>query len=355
MRILQVGFLCVMTVAAAQVLWWMFDQGRFARQMEERLLGVYRQDVAAAQRLLAGGEPPSRIEQTWPHVVVEGAEARLAAEAVERLRAERAAHYNQYLWEGAFFLLVLLAGMGVLWRVLRKEAHLQRRQQNFLAAVSHELRSPLASLLLATETMVRRELDTDKRRQLLARNLEDLRRLDGLISNLLDTSRLEEGRVALHREPIELRDAVDEILREVSGAESNAAKQLVNRVPAGLVVEADPVALATILRNLVDNALKATGERGRVVIEAHRDERGTSLSVTDDGEGFLPEESERLFEKFYRPGDELRRRRRGSGLGLYLVRGFANLEGGSVTASSGGPGQGARFEVTWPARGRATS
>lgn len=353
-RVLQIGFLCVMTVAVAQVLWWMFDQGRFARQMEERLLEVYRQDVVAAQRLLAAGEAPATVERTWPHVVVEE-RAELASEAVERLRAERARHYNQYLWEGSFFLLVLLAGMGVLWRVLRKEARLQQRQQNFLAAVSHELRSPLASLQLATETMARRELDAGKRAQLLARNREDLRRLDGLISNLLDTSRLEEGRVALQREPIDLHHVVDEILGEVSGAEANAGKELLNQVPAGLVVEADAVGLATVLRNLVDNALKATGERGRVVLEARREERGVVLSVSDDGEGFPPGESERLFEKFYRPGDELRRRKRGTGLGLYLVRGFVGLEGGSVTAWSEGPGRGARFEVVWPTRGRAES
>jgi signal transduction histidine kinase len=368
-RVLQIGFLCMLIVAAAQVLWWMFDQGRFARQMERRLLEVYRQDVAAAERLLRAGEPPERVARIWPHVEVEvdvevdvsgevgvgGGAARLSAEAVDLLSAERARHYNQYLWEGAFFLLVLFAGMGVLWRVLRKEAHLQQRQQNFLAAVSHELRSPLASLLLSTETMARRELDADKRAQLLARNLEDLRRLDGLISNLLDTSRLEEGNVALHREPIDLRAATEEVLREVAGSAASAERVLVDAVPEGLVVVTDAVALATVLRNLVDNALKATGEGGRVVIDARREEGGILLSVTDDGEGFPPGESERLFEKFYRPGDELRRRKRGTGLGLYLVRGFVGLEGGTVTAASAGPGRGARFEVLWPVREREAS
>ncbi|HVS13969.1 MAG TPA: HAMP domain-containing sensor histidine kinase [Thermoanaerobaculia bacterium] len=354
-RWLQVGFLCVMTLAAAQVLWWMIDQGHFAAEMENRLLEVYRQDVEAARRLLAAGEPTATVERRWPHVEVGDGDARLRDAAVERLRAERRRHLNQYLWEGAFFLLVLLAAMSVVWRVLRQEARLQRRQQNFLAAVSHELRSPIASLQLATETMARRDLDTAQRTRLLANNLEDLRRLDALISNLLDTNRLEEGRVTLRREDLDLRAAVDEVLRDMSRGAAGAERELVNEVPEGLVVEADPVALATVLRNLVDNALKATGAGGRVVIEGRADEGGTMLAVTDDGEGFAPEEGERLFEKFYRPGDELRRRTRGTGLGLYLVRGYVALEGGTVRATSAGPGRGARFEVTWPGRGRLAS
>jgi signal transduction histidine kinase len=354
-RVLQVGFLCVMGLAVAQVLWWMVDQGNFAAEMENRLLEVYHQDVEAARRLLAAGEPVEGLERRWPHVQVRGGEARLSEAAVERLRAERRAHLNQYLWEGGFFLLVLLAGMSVVSRVLRQEALLHRRQQNFLAAVSHELRSPLASLQLATETMARRDLDAPKRARLLANNLEDLRRLDALISNLLDSNRLEEGKVTLRREPLDLRTAVDEIVRDVTRGTAGAERELVNRVPHGLVVQADPVALASVLRNLVDNALKATGAGGRVVIEGRSDDGATVLSVTDDGEGFAPEESERLFEKFYRPGDELRRRTRGTGLGLYLVRGFVTLEGGTVRASSDGPGRGARFEVTWPARGRLAS
>lgn len=87
------------------------------------------------------------------------------------------------------------------------------------------------------------------------------------------------------------------------------------------------------------------------MLEASQDPRHVVLAIGDDGVGFEPDAAEQLFEKFYRPGDELTRQSRGSGLGLYLVRRFLELDGGRITASSAGPGQGARFTVQWPRPG----
>ena len=354
MRLLRFGFLLLLVTAVAQVLWWELDQTRYARAVEEQRLRSFEADAAAARELLRRGAGPSDVEASWPHLEVTPSGARttvaVRAEAEEAVREERRRHLNQYRWEGAFFLLVLLGGIAVVWRVLRQEAELRRRQQNFLAAVSHELKSPIASLQLATETMASRQLDEPRRAELLGRNLKDLRRLERLVSNLLAVPQLESGRLELERARVELEPAVTDVLADLESAGFARARDVEVRVPEKIAVEADPVGVATVLRNLIENALHATDGGGAVSVEARSSEDAVSLSVADQGIGFEPAEARRLFEMFYRPGDELRRRSRGTGLGLYLVQRFVQLEGGAVRGASEGPGRGARFDVSWPVR-----
>ena len=152
-RLLRFGFLLLLVTAVAQVLWWELDQTHYARGVEEQRLRSFEADAAAARELLRRGAGAREIEASWPHLEVGASGADTAvvvrAEAKEAVREERRRHLNQYRWEGAFFLLVLLAGIALVWRVLRQEAELRRRQQNFIAAVTHELKSPIASLQLA--------------------------------------------------------------------------------------------------------------------------------------------------------------------------------------------------------------
>ena len=153
-QLMQIGFLALLSISAATVGWWMYDHVQYARSVEQRF----------------ASDP----------VVAEDSDARI----------------NRILWEGGFFLVVLIGGMAVLTRTLRHDAELRRRQQNFLAAVSHEFKSPLASIQLAAETLVLRSRDDDGKR-LGTRILEDGERLLRMIDNLLDTTRLEEGRQRL--------------------------------------------------------------------------------------------------------------------------------------------------------------
>ena len=170
---------------------------------------------------------------------------------------DSAARINRILWEGGFFLVVLIGGMAVLTRTLRHDAELRRRQQNFLAAVSHEFKSPLASIQLAAETLVLRSRDDDGKR-LGTRILEDGERLLRMIDNLLDTTRLEEGRQRLTPQLTNLarrehgRDRRD---RRARARERRRRSRSRCRTISTLHV--DPVVVETGLRNLLDNALKS--------------------------------------------------------------------------------------------------
>ena len=214
-KAMQIGFLALLSISAATVGWWMYDHVQYARSVEQR----FASDPAVAE--------------------------------------DSAARINRILWEGGFFLVVLIGGMAVLTRTLRHDAELRRRQQNFLAAVSHEFKSPLASIQLAAETLVLRSRDDDGKR-LGTRILEDGERLLRMIDNLLDTTRLEEGRQRLTPQLDESprreqgRDRRDRRARALERRGGHARRR---RTISTLHV--DPVVVETGLRNLLDNALKS--------------------------------------------------------------------------------------------------
>ena len=363
-RRLQLVFLLVLAVAVAQVVWWLVDQTGFVSDLEQAETARIERDRAVAQRLLDEGVPWVELSDEFEELELaadtagpdpEGATSQtvvVSQEALARRHAERSSHLNQYRWEGAFFLLVLIAAMAVLFRVIRREEGLRRRQENFLAAASHELKSPLSSMLLATETMVARPLDDERRGQLLQRNLRDLRRLEEMVHKLLDSAQLESDRKVLVATRLPLKPLVEEVVSE--GLRDGAVDpvSVAVEIPEALEIDADPVAAKTVVRNLFENALHATEKATNATIrlEARESDALVELSVCDSGRGFDPEDARRLFDKFYRPGTEMVREHRGTGLGLYLVKRFMELEGGSARASSRGPGQGAEFVVAWPAR-----
>lgn len=311
---MQFGVFLLLVVCALLVGYWMMETVIHTDEVQQRLAALAPGDAAALQRI--NDESDRRI--------------------------------NRFLWEGAFFLVVLFIGAGVLLRAIRHDAELHRRQQNFLAAVSHEFKSPLASIRLAAETLVLRSNDADTRR-LGQRILEDGERLLRMVDNLLETTRIEEGRQQLARANTPIRDVVDGVVGELAERARLSNVVIAVDVPAEFTVSVDPVALETILRNLLDNALKACAAGGgsRVRVQATRTAGGIELAVKDDGSGFSPVEAAMIFEKFYRLGDEQRRTTPGTGLGLYIVRRLVELSDARIEAHSDGPGTGATFTILW--------
>lgn len=349
-KALLLGFLALLAISTAQVAWWVADQRSLARQDRDHVTALYEADALAVTAAFAQATP--QLPELMPHLEIdpELGTATVRPESLEALAADAASRINRYTWEGGFFLLVLLGGMTVLTRTIRYDAQLRKRQQNFLAAVSHELKSPLASIRLAAETLIRRS-DDDHAERLARRMLEDGERLLRMVENLLDTTRLEDGRIELKGESLGLSTAVTaEVARYLEPARSHGIEIHVD-VSDELRIEADPVAIETVLRNLLDNAIKAcVAARGRNVwVDAQPDGSVVRINVRDDGSGFLPDDAAMIFEKFYRLGDEMRRSTPGTGLGLYLVRGLAELSGARVSAASEGPGLGATVTVEWPA------
>jgi signal transduction histidine kinase len=235
------------------------------------------------------------------------------------------------------------------WRALREEARLRQRQQNFVAAVSHELKSPLASLQLSVETLSLREPPLERVRELAGRMAADIARMTDMITKILDAARLEQRRIDLKPERVALLPALRRALDELESRRHKSSARVEIDVDEDLEVFADPAGVGTVLRNLLDNAFRSLpAGGGEVRVRAEPAERFVRLTVEDDGGGFPPDESSLLFDKFYRSGDEMRRKGAGQGLGLYIVRQFLDLENGRILAHSDGLGKGATFEVWWP-------
>lgn len=313
---MQVGFIVLLLVCAAQLAFWMFDEARYTADVTERLREAYS---------TLGAAP----------------------EALEQLERDRWHRLNRYAWEGAFFLAVLLAAMGVVYKALREEAELRRRQEQFLAAVSHEFKSPLASLRLSIETLAMRDPAAAERAELVRRILVELGRLERMVANTLDTSRIASGGSA-SPERVTLAEITTEMIDELHEFAHECGVRVMPSVDRALAVHADRDGVRTVVRNLVHNAIKASPRGGEVEVRGSGEGADAVLVVRDHGVGFPPSEAGRLFEQFYRVEGDGRGRMQGTGLGLYLVERLVTSAGGRVQAESGGAGAGATFTVRWP-------
>ena len=350
-KALQFGFIGLLITCFAQAAYWVVDHANYTDAVREELIDSYEREVGLAQQLLDNGAVAATLCEKWPHIEIDGRVARISTVELDRLTNARLKRLRRYGWEGSFFLLVLLGGIGVITAALRQREHLLRRQENFVSAVSHEFKSPLASLRLSAETLARRQPDAEATERLSTRMIDDVYRLEAMVTNILDAARMDERRSQLNIGTVELGRSVAHVTARASCQAVLRSVQVSSSVPAEALVRADGTALDAVLENLVRNAIKSVAANGGGTVHttATLDGGDWRIEVTDDGLGFERNEAPHLFEKFYRAGDEIRRRTQGSGLGLYIVEQFVKQHGGRVQAHSPGPGQGATFQVWWRA------
>lgn len=349
-RVFQLTALALVVVAVVQVGWWLFDQRSYAIEKVESARALYSQQIGAAQALLDSGVSADRVRAMLPGIIITGKTAALAPEVDQMLLTEKHRRINQYAWEGAFFLLALGVCIGVIARALRAEAQVRQEQDSFLALVSHQFKTPLASLQLSLETMAMRPLSADQSRTLTERMLLDLGRMAAMVTQILESVRLERGRVDLRREPLELGGAVARVVAQLDERARKERVTISADIARGMYVLADPLALDMVVRNLLENAIAAVTPvgGGTITLGARRLDGEVELSVRDTGVGFRPGDGPRLFEKFTRLHPGGGSGYYGTGLGLFIVRRLMQLAGGRVSAHSEGVGQGARFVLVWP-------
>jgi PAS domain S-box-containing protein len=228
-----------------------------------------------------------------------------------------------------------------------------RRKDEFLALLSHELRNPLAPILTAAQLMqLRGDVATPREREVIVRQVQHLARL---VDDLLDVSRVARGKIKLAKQPLELAIVVAQAVEATASLFEQRRHRLELAVPAaGLLVDADEVRLVQVVSNLLTNAARYTHPGGRVEVTAGREGREVVLRVRDDGAGIDGELLPHVFEMFVQDARGLDRGQGGLGLGLSLVKTLTELHGGTVEASSEGPGRGSEFTVRLPAAASPT-
>lgn len=231
-----------------------------------------------------------------------------------------------------------------------RAAEADRLRQALLTSISHDLRTPLASILGAAETLrdFSADLGPEGRTDLLATVITEADRLNRFIANLLDMTRLESGAIAPNRSPQDLTEVIASALERASRvlAGHRITVDLADDLPQ---VDIDPVLFEQVLFNVLDNAAKYSPEGTTVRVEARADPvRRATIRVLDEGDGLPPGEIERVFDKFHRAGKG-DRVRAGTGLGLAVCRGFVQAMGGSIAAANRIDGHGAVLTITLPA------
>lgn len=250
----------------------------------------------------------------------------------------------------ALLLVVVALGLGATYRVVRRESEMARLKSDFVANVSHDLKTPLSLIRMFAETLeMNRVPDEAKRREYYAVITRESERLTRLIDNVLDFSRIEGGRQRYDL----VSGSVEPIVHEVVEAfryplAQQAFKVEVEIEPDLPDVALDAPAMKQALANLVDNAIKYSGERRRLRVSARHVGGEVQVEVADEGLGIPAAETQRIFEKFYRIGRSETQGRRGSGVGLALVKHIAEAHGGRVTVDSR-VGEGSRFTLHLPA------
>lgn len=255
--------------------------------------------------------------------------------------------YWVYLVLGTLFFALIILGLALLCAWLIREMRHNQRQQAFLDAVTHEMKTPLASLRLAVDVLSLQDPPPERRAEFLERVQGDLDRLDGTVQQVLAAARADARAIAPPREPVDVVALLGRCIEEIRERQALSGDAIRFEHPERAVARGDSGELALVFRNLLENAVKysdppvdvrvrvADGGGGRVQVE-----------IADRGIGIPPDELRKIFQRFYRARRDMQRKASGLGLGLFIVRSLLRRQGGRVVASSEGTGHGSRFVVT---------
>lgn len=249
---------------------------------------------------------------------------------------------------GTILLAGVLAGVIAYLTLTVKAFNLNRRQSNFIDSVTHELKSPIASLKLYLQTMTRRTVDEQMQQDFHRFMLEDVERLDSLINHLLDAARIDREVAPVPEELTRL----DVLLSQCASATCvryQLPAETVQIDAPEMTVNSQLVQLEILFRNLIDNAVKYGGSTPHVEVRAEpSSDAKVVVSIIDNGPGIPVEQRRKVFGRFVRLGNELERSTPGTGLGLYLVRNITKSIGGSIRILDRENQPGTEFRVTLP-------
>jgi len=250
------------------------------------------------------------------------------------------------LVEGLLMLVVILVGVYVIFLYWRRQAKLYLQQRTYISQLTHELKSPLASIQLHLETVKLRDLPKDKLSGFIDTMLSDTERLNHLTSNLLMATRIEFRQLGDKAKRIDFSRFVADYL-DKKRSELPEGGRITLEIEPDIVAIIDSEGMEMALRNLFENALLYSPVSPEIRVRLRRSGRQCLLDFQDNGIGLGKKELEKIFEMFYRvrnPGENIR----GTGLGLYIVKSVVSAHGGKISVESAGPGKGCTFHITLP-------
>lgn len=260
------------------------------------------------------------------------------------IQEKRETRTKQYIGEGSTFLLVIIIGAAVVYTSFRRSIRLSRQQNNFMLSVTHELKSPIAAMKLNLQTMARHQLDEGKRTMLIDRCVNESNRLNDLCNNMLLASQIEGRQYRPAREDINFTELINESLKDYGHSYPG---RFVYDVLPELHFTGDKTLIQMAVNNLLENAVKYTPADKPVKVSLSAGDNQAVLQVADQGPGIPDDEKYKVFNKFYRVGNEETRKSKGTGLGLYLTKKIVKQHKGKIVIKDNEP-NGAIFEMSFP-------
>lgn len=249
---------------------------------------------------------------------------------------------SQYIGEGMTFLALVVLGAVFVFRTARKQIRFVQQQQNFMMAVTHELKTPIAVTRLNLETLQRRKLDEGKQEQLISNSLQETNRLNALCNNMLLAAQLESGVDFTTQPELNFTDLVEGCIDDFKNRFPN--REIKEEIEEGVYLKGEDLLLQMLVNNLVENAMKYSLPASAITVKLAASDDEVLLAVTDEGSGIPDTERKKIFNKFYRIGNENTRSAKGTGLGLYLCAKIAERHNGSISVTHNQP-QGSIFTV----------
>ena len=249
--------------------------------------------------------------------------------------------------EGSIFIVVFLAGAISLHKSINKERKLQEQKKNFLLSVTHELKSPLASIKILLQTIQKRDLTKQQVLDFIGKSLMDIERLDDMVENMLLASKIDNRSYTFPKDKFNLSVLVDSIVNRLQITKCEGTQQIIDaEIEPKIQITGDKFALTSVVTNLIENAIKYSGPCETVAVKLFSKEDKIFLEVADHGIGIADHEKNRIFDRFYRVGSEETRNTKGTGLGLYIVKEVLDRHQASIKVKDNRP-VGSIFEVVF--------
>ncbi len=252
----------------------------------------------------------------------------------------------QYIGEGLTFLVLILIGAIFVFRATRRQLKLSAQQQNFMMAITHELKTPIAVTQLNLETLQKHKLDEAKQQKLITNTLQEANRLNSLCNNILFAAQFDGGNYSAAKQTINLTDLLETSVDECKNR--FPLRQFEENIQPEMILQGDPFLLQMLINNLLENAIKYSPKEKPIQVVLSKKMTTIKLEIIDSGVGIKDEEKKNVFIKFYRIGDENTRRSQGTGLGLYLCKKISEAHGAIIAVTDHHP-TGSNFNVQFNA------
>jgi two-component system, OmpR family, sensor histidine kinase CiaH len=265
-------------------------------------------------------------------------------EAIYKIDSDSKRNTNKYIGEGVTFLILIVIGAFFIYRSVRRQFILQAQQQNFMMAVTHELKTPISVARLNLETLQKYQLDPEKQKKLIKMTIDETSRLNFLTNNILVASQLEGGGYQSSMEELDLSDLLKDRIREFRNRFPD--RTFTESIEPDMEIKGDALLLQMMINNLLENAIKYSPKETSVNASLNKVDKKIQLQISDEGVGIPENERKNIFKKFYRIGNEATRKAQGTGLGLYLCRTIAGYHKADITMTDNKP-RGSSFAVTF--------